>query len=289
VIAFAGDTMWAYPIIAQTANHIAAYRPSVRRENDLLEAKGHALRVINAMIRRGDALEGPEAPDDQATFLFGGYSATEAAFRLWLFRYQPAHGSYTAERIRQRHFGQFCFIGDVAETASERLRDLLRVRGRADHRLDLEPLEVIRELLREGVYDTIGGPVQLVKIYRHMNSEPFVVIWRDEPDGVATRTLLGRTLLDYEALDAPRVDVDEPFGPPAPGPGALLQQWDADLLSIIVEEGAVDAESLAAAATRKELEVTLEVVADWLGFAEHRGLVEGDEMKVAVMDRLPWA
>src|SRR4051794_22519859 len=37
-IAFAGDTMWAYPIIAQTANHIAAYRPSTRRENDLLEA-----------------------------------------------------------------------------------------------------------------------------------------------------------------------------------------------------------------------------------------------------------
>ena len=122
-----------------------------------------------------------------------------------------------------------------------------------------------------------------------MNSEPFVVTWRDDPDGASQRTLLGRTLLDYEALDAPRVDVDEPFGPPAPGPGALLQQWDADLLSIMVEEGSVDPESLFAAATRKELEVTLEVVREWLGFAEHRGSCEGGEMKSPVLDRLPWA
>jgi hypothetical protein len=90
-----------------------------------------------------------------------------------------------------------------------------------DRRLDLEPLEIIQELLlREGAHDTIGGPVQLVKAYRHMNTEPFVVAWRDEPGGPAKRALLGRTLLDYETLDAPTVDVDELFGLPAPGPGA---------------------------------------------------------------------
>jgi hypothetical protein len=67
-IAFAGDAMWA-PIIAQTGNHIAAYRPSLRRETDLLETKGHALRVINATIQSGDALARPEAPDDNAACL----------------------------------------------------------------------------------------------------------------------------------------------------------------------------------------------------------------------------
>lgn len=288
-IAFAGDTMWAYPIIAQTANHIAAYRPSTRRENDLLEAKGHVLRVINAMIRNGDALSGPEAPDDNAAFLFAGYSASEGAFRLWRFHYSATAGQYTAERIRQRHFGQFCFIGDVAEVAAERLRALLLERGRTDRRLDLEPLEIIRELLRQGTHDTIGGPVQLIKVYRHMNTEPFVVVWRQEPEGQATRTLLGRTLLDYEALDAPVVDVDAPFGPPPPGPGALLQEWDADLLSIMVEEGAVNVESLLAAAIAKELELDRTVVEDWLAYAERRGLVHGQDVKSAVMSRLPWA
>src|SRR3954454_13018081 len=62
-MAFAGDTLWAYPIIAQTANNIAAYRPSRERSYDLLHAKGHALRVINAMVNHGDAIDGPDLPD----------------------------------------------------------------------------------------------------------------------------------------------------------------------------------------------------------------------------------
>jgi hypothetical protein len=291
-MAFAGDTMWAYPIVAQTQNQIAAYGPSVTRQNDLLYAKGHALRVINSMIQTGDAVSGPDGPDTTADFLFGGFSALESGFRLWRLTFDPGIRRYIAERIKPGYFGQCCFIGDVAAEADSRLKDLLRSRPEKPkrHQLGIEPLEIIRDLLREGDRPTIGGPAQLLKIYRHMHTEPFVVKWRQSVDDPAIRTLLGRTLLEYEDLDAPVVDIDNPFGPPPPGPGAQLQRWDEELLSIAREVGGVDCASLAAAAKTKGLDIGEQEVTEWLSYSEYRGLLEhkyGSELLVPVLDRLP--
>ena len=109
VIAFAGDTMWAYPIIAQTANHIAAFRPSLRRENDLLEAKGHALRVVNANDPNGGALR----VQKHLTTTRPSFSAAIARPRLA----SACGGSGTAPLLERTRLSAFV-RGTLASTAS---------------------------------------------------------------------------------------------------------------------------------------------------------------------------
>jgi hypothetical protein len=211
LMAFAGDTLWAYPIIAQTVNSIASFEPSRERRYDLLEARGHALRVINDMIQRGDAINGPDQPDATADFLFGGFSAEKGEFRLWRFYFSPTHRVYQAERIRPLRVGTFAFIGDVGRPARRRLGEMIGEFQGGGGPLDMQPFEVARDLLREGQHDTIGGAPQLAKCYRHMNTEAFAVVWSPDPPRLEPRpTLLGRPLLDYEQLGVPRVDADDP-------------------------------------------------------------------------------
>jgi hypothetical protein len=61
---------------------------------------------------------------------------------------------------------------------------------------DMEPFEVLRDMLRSNRYSSIGGAPQLVKIYEHMNATPFGVYWPSKDSGEAT--MLGRPLLNYE-------------------------------------------------------------------------------------------
>ena len=86
----------------------------------------------------------------------------------------------------------------------------------------MEPLEVLVEFIRNEEYPTIGGPPQIVKIYRHSNYLPHNVYWPDRTSGVVT--LFGRRLLVYEkrkflTLDPDTMEVFEPDGNVISKPG----------------------------------------------------------------------
>jgi len=77
----------------------------------------------------------------------------------------------------------------------------------------MEPFEVLVEMIRSKKYPTIGGPPQIIKIYRHSNYRPYGVYWPSKSSGAVT--LYGRTLLDYErhrflALDPDTLEVLRP-------------------------------------------------------------------------------
>jgi hypothetical protein len=100
------------------------------------------------------------------------------------------------------------FIGDVADEAHERLVKLLRSRGKlTGGGLDMEPFEVLRDMIRSGEYPTIGGSPQIAKVYKYMRTQIFAVKW---PDGSGTPHLLGRPALSYESLGAAVIDPDNP-------------------------------------------------------------------------------
>jgi hypothetical protein len=138
----------------------------------------------------------------------------------------------------------------------------------------MEPFEVLVEMLRADRHETIGGPPQLAKIYRHMNAQLFAVTW---PSGDGVPTLAGRELLSYEELNVPVLDPDHPTTLPrqAPGPSRTQQMLRTDSLLLPAIEG------LGAPATVELLEwsethtygFTPEDLAAWLEDAEHRGLV----------------
>jgi hypothetical protein len=74
---------------------------------------------------------------------------------------------------------KIAFVGDaeVVKAAKRRLVALTFARYGYFKKMpfDMEPFEVLRDMLRSNQYSSIGGAPQLVKIYEHMNATPFGV------------------------------------------------------------------------------------------------------------------
>ena len=212
-IAFAGDTDFAYPLMLQLSMGIETYHRSKSRAMDIRELKTHALKVFNSFADAvHDYVESMDKPN--VSFIFGGYSWIHRKFDLWTFSYNKKQKAFLSKPHSHwlTGFDPIAFGGDKAIDARNRLISLLRERHSLTHEscriehLDMEPLEVLRDMLRTSKStDSIGGALQVVKVYQHMNARPIGVLWPDQHGSVH---LHGRPLLGYESTDAWILDPD---------------------------------------------------------------------------------
>jgi hypothetical protein len=213
VLGFAGDTHDAYPLMIQMQNAINMYPKTRDRAVDVADLKGHMTRVFRYMrefitcLPRG---QHEPAPSD-ATFIFGGYSWRKKDFRFWKLRASgrgfvadpPHHWGSEPDRWRIHFVGDYEAITD----AKQRLVDMLKERNKLPSGdFDMEPFEVLRDIIRSKKFFSVGGPPQLVKVYEHMNTLPFGLYWPDKISGKVAA--LGRPLMDYEFSSWPILDPD---------------------------------------------------------------------------------
>ena len=223
LMSFAGATDSAYPVMLQLANSIAHYPPSVERRLDIAHLKGHTIRLLNQMreLIGGPFPAGQDGPDPpQALFFLGGYSWRYRAFYAWKLIYEDDSFRFVrAVRGWQNRDGwRLAFGGDAdaVEHAHERLIARLRAPGRErtyEDGLDMEPFEVIRDIVREDRFGSVGGAPQIAKVYRHLNTQFFGVPWN------GALTVAGRPMLGYERAFVPVVDPDDPEIQPRPPAG----------------------------------------------------------------------
>ena len=244
LMSFAGATDAAYPVMLQLANSIAHYPPSVERRLDIAHLKGHTIRLLNQMreLIDGPFPVGQDDPDPpRALFFLGGYSWRYRGFYAWKLVFDNGAFRYVrAVRGWQDRGGwRFAFGGEADVVADARLRlfDLLRAPGRerttADG-LDMEPFEVLRDIVREGRFDSVGGAPQLAKVYRHLNTQFFGVPWNN------VLTVAGRPMLPYERAFVPVIDPDDPERQPrAPTAYGDALAGETDRLDDEEEEGGV--------------------------------------------------
>jgi hypothetical protein len=209
VICFAGDTDYAYPLMLQMGFAIDTYQRSRDRAMDIHDLRGHTLKIFNHMrdfihnLPRNQ-ME-PETP--KTTFILGGYSWIRKTFAIWTLHFDENIRQFTYRPSRKwiGNFEKIAFAGDrdSVHKARKRLIRLLRERhnltsqGSDAEGFDMEPFEVLRDMLRESTpSSSIGGPPQVVKVYQHMNSRPFGVYWPNKESQQIT--VLGRPLLGYE-------------------------------------------------------------------------------------------
>lgn len=216
-IAFAGDTGYAYPLMMQAYFASGETHQAMDRAIDVVKFNGFLLSQINAM----QAEVFSKAWDDDINeneFLFGGYSWATQSFRLWRYRYNKYNKLFEKQEfdsIFQNRFGKIVFAGDAKDRLIKELVNVLKEKYGDDYSafngegFDMEPFEALVSLLRKtNSEDTIGGPPQLVKIYRHMNCKPMGVYWPKKVDDLKNRTLLGRKLFDNEQCDFSFIDPD---------------------------------------------------------------------------------
>jgi hypothetical protein len=210
-IAFAGSVAFSYPMMLQMANAIESHRPLRTRAMNISKLRGHVLKVLDEMQRSIHTFADDENIP-KLTLMLGGYHWIHKKFEYWRVAWSDSENRFVAHRPILRHRRMVTFFGDeewILE-ANQRLKGLLQVRHGLDmpgETLDMEPFEIIRDLLRESVpAHSIGGAPQVLKIYQYLNSQPMGVFWPQKDGGKVS--LLGRTLLPYERTDAWILDPD---------------------------------------------------------------------------------
>lgn len=208
VLAFAGDTGYAYPMMMQIKQAMSGYRRIETRAMDITDINGHVMKHINHLMSSVYDLADPDyVPDNE--FIFGGYSWSEKKFKIWRYYYKKHDKMFTKDgklhKILKNVNGHLVVIGDQRENFKRELRELLcekhgnDIAQQKDFSLDMEPFEALCRMLRKVTpSDTIGGAPQMIKAYQYMNSCPVGVYWPEKKDIFSNRTLLGRKLFDYE-------------------------------------------------------------------------------------------
>lgn len=208
-ICFAGDTMHAYPIMISIKNAIEMYPKLASRALDIRDARGHFIRIITKMRQYihdlPSNLKSPEAPE--TFFIFAGYSWASQEFKIWIIKYDKVTDQFIHETPHTIMRNLIAVTGDDVMEIRKRIHDKMVEKGKkAGDGMDMEPFEVLRDKIREQSHVAIGGPPQIVKIYKHMNTMPYGVFW---PDGQSKQvTFLGRPTLDYEMVPFPIMDPD---------------------------------------------------------------------------------
>lgn len=208
-VCFAGDTMYAYPIMISIKNSIEMYPKLSTRALDIKDARGHFIRMITKMYRNihdlPNNLDEPEPP--VISFIFAGYSWANSEFKIWIIKYDKRIGKFIYETPQTIMRNLIAVTGDDVMEIRKRIYDRMAEKGKnVGDGMDMEPFEILRDKIRERSNHAIGGAPQIIKIYKHMNTMPLGVFWPNRESKQIT--FLGRPILDYEMVPYPIIDPD---------------------------------------------------------------------------------
>lgn len=225
VLAYCGPTMVAYPLILQIKAGLDAHDETKERVIDVVDLKAHIEKTIERLRLQLHDLPSKDDSHRSFKFLLAGYSWKYSRFRAWVFRYDISTGEFNAHSMpNTKH--QFIFMSDVGRNEinakDQLLEKLYRTADGPKSRLDWEPLQILISTIENEKIGDIGGPPQLMKVYKHANTLPINVLWPEEKmhHGHLIKryeiTHLGRPLLGYErtrllTLDPLMWDFIEPW------------------------------------------------------------------------------
>lgn len=196
-IAFAGDTNYAYPIMIQVVNSINSWSAALDRRKTLEELKGQIVRMINLMLNQISDVPRDLKENPSAFFLLAGYDWRSQDFKIWTlhfdqsidgFTFRPASG-WTGGHAEKK----LAIVGDEINEAREVIVEHLRTsEGIRPGHFDMEPMKALAYMVDSERFYSIGGNIQMVKIYKSLQCLPFIVSRK------GVRSLFGRPLFDYE-------------------------------------------------------------------------------------------
>jgi len=197
-IAFAGETNYAYPMMIQVINSINSYANALSRRQPLAELKGHLIRVINLMLDQLNDVPTELRESPAAFFLLAGYDWTTSDFKIWKLHFDESIGRFTFRpaspwRGEGNDEKVLSIIGDEIGAARDFILGQLRTSdGVRSGAFDMEPMRALAFMIDSEQFYSIGGHIQMVKVYKTMQCVPFTISRN------GTRSLLGRPLLEYE-------------------------------------------------------------------------------------------
>jgi hypothetical protein len=209
LLCFAGDTRRAYPLILHGLN---SARFNVDWRNPRLDINDvlHLLcRTFTDLCTTIDELlpgESIHTVSAEAEFLFAGWSWRDRAFGVWRIYYSQDLSSFTAEGWHIDNPARvIIFLGDEVERPEDLLTEqLVATRKHLRGTLDMEPLQVLANMSIDRSFSSIGGALQVAKVYCSGHNEFFGIKW---PSANGDLYFMGHKL---NAYDAPPMRVIDP-------------------------------------------------------------------------------
>jgi hypothetical protein len=167
------------------------------------------IKRLNSLILYKSDYEVPKVK-----FLFGGYCWFRKAFKIWKFDFDVTKKRFYSQLLtagvwRTGDLPVF-FIGDYLTEAREELITRLKEKRNftTKNYVDMEPLETINSMLKTAAvkrsHHLIGGPLQMLKVYRSLIRVPFGVAWTI--NGNAETTLFGMPIHTRRHFSYPIID-----------------------------------------------------------------------------------
>lgn len=207
VIAFAGDTAWTYPLIAQITSYVESFINLRERVVDFVDMYRQILEVLNESLSFvSESIIATEAFPD-CSFILAGFSARRKDFLVRRIVFNKDSKQF--EGVHAKSYGgeSVAFIGDEepVKATVRKISEILKAKkGKA--RLNMAPAVAFFEVLSSNKFRDIGGAPQVTKVYEHMNQRHFGVYWPPSlPNDQQHIYLRGRRLKPYDVLDHPWV------------------------------------------------------------------------------------
>jgi hypothetical protein len=204
VIAFAGDTAWSYPLIAQVTSYVESFVNLRERVVDFVDAQKKIIRMLNESLNFVSDAVDKSLEEPYCTFIFSGYSARKQEFMINRIVFNSKKKHFEVKPPKKINGELLAAIGDekplkaIYRKVSERENNK---KGR-EFKLDMVPSEAFVEVLSSGRFSEIGGSPQIMKLYQNMNQQHIAVYWPPEALHEEQKIYLrGRELGKYEALD----------------------------------------------------------------------------------------
>lgn len=197
-IVFTGEIERFFPIISQVMSFCDGHKKNYSRAEPLPDLFNKILLLANYLVKQiSDLPKGLKFPTGNCTILLCGWNWSpkkgDSDCFIKEMKYHPRLGTFVPMRKKfdqkndyKKH--KIIVIGDcVPRFWSEysQRASLLNV-------LDMEPLDIFQKIIDLPDMDTIGGVVQAVKIYKHLNTLPILI------SKSQCKYLYGRKLFNWE-------------------------------------------------------------------------------------------
>ena len=202
-ICFAGNTERAYPLIFNLISLLKNDSRIHHTERDISELVQEIAILFTDLVKQIDfsgLSDGGKSEDrGGARFLFGGWSWRNNKFKVWHLSYSKKKQRFV-EKAAISRLKSYAFIVDVEEASTQSVHDLLKQRL-VDGRLNMEPLSVLIEIIKDSDVQSIGGSPQIARIKKSGQCEILGIQWMGTPH------VLGKK---YYAYQKPRVRYIDP-------------------------------------------------------------------------------
>lgn len=211
LLCFAGATFRAYPLILNLVSSITLddylKNPSASLE-EVLEFLSEQFTELVSKIISEIPGENIHELRGGAKFLFGGWDWQKGAngeYRVWKLYYsEDIQGFLFDELTNDSSKTRFyTFLGDpekeIEREAKSRFNKKMLDDDKLDSKLDMEPLQILRDISLDKAITAVDGSLQIAKVYKSNRTEFFGVYWESSK---GTPCFQGR---EYNEINKPLV------------------------------------------------------------------------------------